>query len=163
MLNDQLYYGDNDCVQSPSPPPIRGVSPSADADAAQQCHGTRVVTIAVKPVNEAPMITAGPTTAKQRMRGSDDNADGDAELIASPPTLPADNEPADTWHVSKLHLVADRARRCGLQDRKGYRDWGPIDAKLSFKNAPNFEKPADADMDNVYMVTVVVTDPGEHR
>ena len=33
-------------------------------------------------------------------------------------------------------------------------------AQLTFKKAPNFEKPADANMDNVYMVTVVVTDPG---
>ena len=33
-------------------------------------------------------------------------------------------------------------------------------ATLTFKKDPNFEKPADANMDNVYMVTVVVTDPG---
>ena len=34
--------------------------------------------------------------------------------------------------------------------------------QLSFKskNAPDFENPADADMDNVYMVTVKVTDNG---
>ena len=29
---------------------------------------------------------------------------------------------------------------------------------LTFKKAPNFESPADADMDNMYMVTVVATD-----
>ena len=29
---------------------------------------------------------------------------------------------------------------------------------LTFKNKPNYEKPADADKDNVYMVTVVATD-----
>ena len=29
---------------------------------------------------------------------------------------------------------------------------------LTFKKAPNFESPADADMDNRYMVTVVATD-----
>ena len=32
--------------------------------------------------------------------------------------------------------------------------------RLAFKNTPDFENPADADMDNVYMVTVKVTDNG---
>ena len=31
---------------------------------------------------------------------------------------------------------------------------------LTFKEAPDFEKPADSNRDNVYMVTVVVTDAG---
>ena len=30
--------------------------------------------------------------------------------------------------------------------------------ELTFKEAPNYEMPADANRDNVYMVTVVVTD-----
>ena len=34
---------------------------------------------------------------------------------------------------------------------------------LTFRKAPNFEKPADADKDNVYVVTVVVTDPDNNR
>ena len=32
--------------------------------------------------------------------------------------------------------------------------------QLTFKEAPNYEAPADANRDNVYMVTVVVTDAG---
>ena len=31
---------------------------------------------------------------------------------------------------------------------------------LTFKEVPDFESPADADMDNMYMVTVVATDSG---
>ncbi len=34
---------------------------------------------------------------------------------------------------------------------------------LSFKNAPNYESPADANTDNVYMVTVVATDSTSPR
>ena len=32
--------------------------------------------------------------------------------------------------------------------------------ELTFKKVPNFEKPADSNGDNVYMVTVVATDAG---
>ena len=35
--------------------------------------------------------------------------------------------------------------------------------QLSFKKAPDYEKPIDADMDNMYMVTVVVTDSGKNK
>ena len=34
---------------------------------------------------------------------------------------------------------------------------------LTFKNAPNYESPADANTDNVYMVTVVATDSTSPR
>ena len=34
----------------------------------------------------------------------------------------------------------------------------PPSAMVMFKKSPNFEKPADANMDNMYMVTVVATD-----
>ena len=37
---------------------------------------------------------------------------------------------------------------------------GTTFGQLAFKNAPDFENPADADMDNVYEVTVKVTDNG---
>ena len=54
-------------------------------------------------------------------------------------------------------MVGDWPRRRRLQYcQGGHTNLG----QLSFKNAPNFEKPADANMDNVYMVTVVVTDSG---
>ena len=33
-----------------------------------------------------------------------------------------------------------------------------LTATLAFKKSPNFEKPADTNMDNMYMVTVVATD-----
>ena len=57
-----------------------------------------------------------------------------------------------TWSLS-----GPDARGLGHQQMKVIRhSFG----QLTFKKAPNFEKPADANMDNVYMVTVVVTDPG---
>ena len=37
-------------------------------------------------------------------------------------------------------------------------DDADIFGALTFKEAPNFEKPADSNKDNVYMVTVVVSD-----
>ena len=37
------------------------------------------------------------------------------------------------------------------------------DGVLTFKKDPNFEKPADADKDNVYVVTVAATDPDNNR
>ena len=32
--------------------------------------------------------------------------------------------------------------------------------QLTFEKAPDYEKPADSDKDNIYMVTVVITDKG---
>ena len=39
-------------------------------------------------------------------------------------------------------------------------DTDGVTNNLVFKDAPDFESPADADMDNMYMVTVVATDSG---
>ena len=60
---------------------------------------------------------------------------------------------------SKLRLVPRRPRRRRLHDWRRATD-GPAFGLLSFKNAPDFENPADADMDNVYEITVKVTDSG---
>ena len=37
---------------------------------------------------------------------------------------------------------------------------GSTPGQLTFKEIPNYEMPADANSDNMYMVTVVVTDAG---
>ena len=60
-----------------------------------------------------------------------------------------ENAGAVTWSLSE---EAD--------DGPDYGDFtiGETDGVLSFKKKPDYEKPVDADMNNVYVVTVVATD-----
>ena len=60
----------------------------------------------------------------------------------------------DVTMICPIKTVAGPGRCSGR--RRGRQT--PSDRLLSFKKAPNFESPADADMDNMYMVTVVATD-----
>ena len=120
---------------------------------------TQDVTITVNDVNEAPWVSGGPTKVKWT-EGNNDSpgvADDDNPLT-SPTYTAADQESADENDV------------CGDTDC-AWSFEGPDGAdftigdstnfgQLSFKNAPDFENPADADMDNVYEVTVKVTDNG---
>ena len=99
----------------------------------------QIVAITINNVNEAPMMTAGLTRV-------DDHAEINAiDTVVS--TYMADDEDAAdstlTWSTSGT-------------------DGGDFDISttgvLTFKEIPNFEMPADANKDNVYMVTVVATD-----
>ena len=48
-------------------------------------------------------------------------------------------------------------------DDGGFFEIGSTSGVLTFKNAPNFENKQDAGADNVYNVTVTVTDNGIRR
>ena len=121
------------------------------------------VTITVKAVNEAPSITSGPTKTKQEEDAVSTDAtpiDPNDDVIVTTyiATDPESDETDDicsecTWSVSGPDsALFDNIMKSGTAE--------DIVARLTFKKAPNFEKPADANMDNIYLVTVVVTDPG---
>ena len=137
---------------------VRATDPHGDPNivtAVPANSGEVTVTITVKNVNEAPTINGGPTKDSQ-----EENEDSDPNTAGiQPPTLTymaTDVDAADTisWSLEGA-------------DRDGF-DINPVagdidatngvTATLSFKTTPNFEEPTDADMDNMYMVTVVATD-----
>ena len=108
------------------------------------------VTIEIKDVNEAPTMSAGATKISIAENTNITNAvDNDYSATDQESTATeGDDCTACTWRLSG----ADAG------DLKITRDEGV--GVLTFKDAPNFESPADADMDNMYMVTVVATDSG---
>ena len=107
------------------------------------------VTITINDVNEAPKMTEGATrvslaenTAITTMVGSYEATDPESTVSGNDCDM--DN---CTWSVSGMDA--------------GDFDISNADAtfgQLTFKKVPNYEKPADSNGDNVYMVTVVVTD-----
>ena len=112
----------------------------------------QVVTITINDVNEAPMITVGNTKVSV-----DENADATAQAAAAPtyvayPEVSTTNCAIETCAWS---LKGPDAGDFNIGNQAG----GTL-GQLTFKEAPNYEAPADANGDNVYMVTVVVTDAG---
>ena len=108
---------------------------------------TQEVTITIGNVNEAPKIIGGVTRSEQ-----DENQDGNDDATGiQPPEISQyvatdlDENDTATWSVSGPDAGDFNISTAGI---------------LSFKTNPNYEKPADADMDNAYMVTVVATDAG---
>ena len=104
------------------------------------------ITITVNDVNEAPMVTDGVT---MQMHAEDDaDVDTDDTTVLTVATYMATDPEERTlaWSVEG----AD----------KDLFDIGGTDGALVFKDAPNYEMPADAGSNNVYNVTVVVTDAG---
>ena len=110
------------------------------------------VTITINNVNEAPMVNAGPTTHSRDEGDLDPNADGVQPMVG---TYTATDDDQDVtavpliWSVSGTDMgdfeISNEAATRG---------------QLTFKEAPNYEMPADSNRDNVYMVTVVATDAG---
>ena len=107
------------------------------------------VTITINDVNEAPMITEGFTRNSQAEYDADD-ATGqtgidEAKVVDTYMATDVDQDTPVTWSVSGT-------------------DEGDFDISatgaLTFKEAPDYEMPADSNGDNVYMVTVVATDAG---
>ena len=104
------------------------------------------VTITINDVNEAPTITGGVTRI-----GVDENTaivtavstytatDVDQDISATPVVWSVSGADAGDFSISNV---------------------SETEGQLTFKKIPNFEMPADAGMDNMYMVTVVATDDG---
>ncbi len=109
----------------------------------------QIVTITINDVNEVPMISEGFTRNSQEEYDADDETgDTGVDTAKTVDTYMADDvdqTEAVSWSVSGT-------------------DAGDFDIStggvLTFKEAPNYEMPADSNRDNVYMVTVVATDAG---
>ena len=108
---------------------------AGDADTANDDSIT--VTINLTDVNEAPVITTPHTT-----RSVPENSTAVITLMASD----VDASDSKTWSVES----ADDGSFFEITQ----------DGALSFTNAPDFENPQDAGTNNVYNVTVKVTDSG---
>ena len=108
----------------------------------------REVIITINDVNEAPRITGGATKARV----------AENTLIATPVSTytayPEVSTPACAADTCTWSLTGTDAGDFEVSEEAG------SGSNLTFKKVPNFENPADADGDNVYMVTVKVTDTG---
>ena len=106
---------------------------------------TITVNITVTDVDEAPVITAGSTSV-------DYNEDADfgteaARYVAEDPD--GDNDASLKWSLSGRDAAA-----FAIGNRAGEH------GRLTFRDTPDYEAPTDSDRDNVYEVTVEVTDRG---
>ena len=106
------------------------------------------VTITVTNVDEAPGIASGATRDISSLEGTTAAL---LTLTTALATYTAEEPEAQTMSWS---LSGDDAARFNI----GNQDGG-VAGQLTFKAQPDFEDPADADQDNVYEVTVAVSDP----
>ena len=128
--------------------------------------GTVTVTVTIKDVNEVPMITGGPTKISNKVEDDADDVDTDDETVQMVGTYMATDPESEGEPVSEGTDAVCEVASC-IWSLKGT-DSGDFNisnvadslGQLTFKEAPNFEMPADSNRDNVYMVTVVVTDVG---
>ena len=104
------------------------------------------VTITVNDVNEAPMMTVGVTT-QMHAEDDEDDATDDAEVLTVGEYRATDPDVGTTLTWSVEGADKDRFEISSSGD-------------LTFEVAPNYEMPEDAGRNNVYNVTVVVTDDG---
>ena len=137
---------------------VRATDPYGDPDVAEadeEDSDTVTVDITVENVNESPTITRGPTRDSQEENEDTVTANADPDI----PTLAyavTDDDVDDTirWTLEG----ADKDALKITEDDPTTPDTATSSAMLQFKKSPNFEKPIDANMDNIYMVTVVATD-----
>ena len=123
------------------------------AEAGDDPAVTQVVEITVTNLNEAPMVTEGVTMIKNHM-----------EYDASPMDdgALADEDPSkvvDTYMASDTETT-DADIDWTLQGADASKFDISTAGVLTFKDAPNYEMPADAGRNNMYNVTVVATDDG---
>ena len=112
----------------------------------------QLVTITINDVNEAPMISEGFTRNSNKAEYDADDGTGDvgvgtAKMVDTYTATDVDDGDTPSWSVSGTDA--------------GDFDIGNEDdtfGALTFKKVPNYEMPADSNGDNVYMVTVVVSD-----
>ena len=135
-----------------------GIPTAGDQDAPSAV--TVIVTITIDNVNEAPMVNAGPTKIIHPEGITVINV-GTADVVKPPTYMATDQE--STVAVAEDPCTIDSTGSTCAWSLRGYDagDFSITEAGvLTFKSSPNFESPADADMDNMYMVTVVATDDG---
>ena len=138
---------------------VRATDPYGDPDVDTAVPGNSDVvdvTITVDNVNEAPRFTVGPTRDEQK---ENEDTVPDTDDIEIPTLAYAvtddDNVDADIeWSL----MGADKDAFEIEKDDSPIPTEATSSATVMFKKSPNFEMPADANMDNMYMVTVVATD-----
>ena len=112
---------------------------------------TQEVTITINDVNEVPVITDGDTKASvEEDTNLDPQQDGATYTTADPEVSDPACDTTCTWSL----------KGADAGDFEISNEAGDTLGQLTFKETPNYEMPADANRDNVYMVTVVVTDAG---
>ena len=112
------------------------------------------MTISVTAVDEPPIFSAGATSVMfDEVTGIDGNLsggdDGEIGIPLSEAYVAGDAETGNPANAVTLGIR-------GADSSKF--DFTAADGMLKFKDAPDFEKPADADKDNVYEVTITATD-----
>ena len=139
---------------------VRATDPYGDpavATADVENSDTIIVDITVENVNESPTMTVGPTRDSQ---AENEDADTDAEgrqiPILNYTATDVDVNDAIRWTLEGADKDAFKVTP-GTADTD-LTDGVTLTATLAFEKSPNFEKPIDANKDNVYMVTVVATD-----
>jgi len=108
------------------------------------------VTINIGDVNEAPTITRTPPLAAAISYAELDETTALPTYAATDVDQGADNSSPDTLTWS---LTGADAGKFDIGNQTG-----GTPGQLTFKTAPNYESPGDADGDNDYQVTVVVSD-----
>ena len=106
------------------------------------------VTITVTDVDEAPMITTGSTSVDY-----EENTSVGTEVSGYAAEDPDDDASASL----KWSLSGRDAAKFAIGNRAGEH------GRLTFREAPDYEAPTDSDRDNVYEVTVEVTDRGGRK
>ena len=117
----------------------------------------RAVTVTVTDVNEKPTVTVDGTPTLSTPEIDSTPADGDpayaSALDASYGATDPDAADTGDGNVPGLMLGGDDGALFELGDADGSGN-----RALTFKDDPNFDKPADANKDNKYEVTVIATD-----
>ena len=139
---------------------VRATDPYGDPNVgtADETNSDEVaVTITVDNVNEAPRFTVGPTRDEQEENEDtdEDTSNGIAIPTLSYAVTDADNVDADiNWSLMGADKDAFEIDKDATPTPSG----ATSSATVMFKETPNYEMPTDANMDNMYMVTVVATD-----
>ena len=119
----------------------KGIPTDVADDAAEEFSGTVAVMISVTAVDEPPIFGDAEDTSLSFDEGAGNITNPLATYVAT------DAEAgADATTVTLGIRGADSSK------------FTFVSGELKFKDAPNFEKPADADKDNVYEVTITATD-----
>ena len=127
--------------------------PTQGTDAIEGTFHTVMVEISVTPVDEPPIFSAGETSVMfDEVTGIDEtltaNGDGEIDIALSEAYAAGDAETGS--ELANMVTLGYRGADSGK--------FTFVDGMLKFKAAPDFEKPADADKDNVYEVTITATD-----
>ena len=110
-----------------------------DGSANTATDNTIVVTINVTDVNESPVIADMPNT---------NHAENDTGPVATYTATDPDQGTTITWSLEGTDKAHFDISQSGV---------------LTFITSPNYEAPADADKDNIYMLTVRASDSDKHH